>query len=232
MKISSIQNSRNLHKNSFKGLPIGRVKLNGIRFKDEITLYQLDKTDVPFLLKMIKKINLESLYPQIKDKIWFDDWKSIIFQAIEDISTDYKGILAVRRNKPCGIMSYNDSGAPNICSIEHLASWPIKASDGTKGSGRALMRMFFENMCSLNKNCAFVIPSKITPRNKTCEDFYKFVGFKNTPIGNIMELRDPTLANQNIFIQACKHLDEYMTLKPLCAKENKNLNEILNLGYD
>lgn len=232
MKINPAQNTQNKNINSFKGIPVGKVRLNGTLAKDEITLYQVDKTDLPFLLKMIKKINLENLYPQEKDKTWFDEWKNIIFQAIEDINMDYKGLLAVRRNKPCGIMSYNDSGAPGVCSIEHLASWPIKASDGTKGSGRAMMRMFFENMIPLNKNRAFVIPSQITPRNKTCEDFYKFVGFKSTPLGNLMEISEPIPLNKNIFSIAGRHLDEYMTLKPLYAKENKNLNEILNIGYD
>ena len=190
MKISNRQYTKPYTQNaSFAGTPIGKVRLKGTQIQDEITLYRLNKKDIPFLLKMFKKIDLEKLYPHIKDKTGFDDWKAIIYQAIEDINLNYSGLLAVRRNKPCGIMSYNVTELKDGSCVEHFASWPIKKDEGTKGCGRALIRSYFEQIASLNKKRAFLVHSQITPRNKSCEDFYKFAGFKNTPFGNIMEIK-------------------------------------------
>ncbi len=233
MKVSNSQYTKKYIKfTAFKGIPVGKVLLKGTQISDEITLYSINKKDVPFLLKMFKKINLEKLYPHINDKTGFDDWKTIIFQAIEDINLDYKGLLAVRRNKPCGIMSYNVTEMKDGSCVEHFASWPIKKEEGTKGSGRALIRSYFEQIAGLNKKHAFLVHSRITPRYKSCEDFYKFAGFKNTPFGNIMEIKSEPDIETNIFSIACKHLDDYMQYKPVINKTDKDLDSILNLGYE
>ncbi len=83
MKINPAQNTQNKNINSFKGIPVGKVRLNGTLAKDEITLYQVDKTDLPFLLKMIKKLILRTCIRKKKTKPGLMNGKTSYFKLLK-----------------------------------------------------------------------------------------------------------------------------------------------------
>lgn len=234
MKISqnSVSYNPNItNKSSFKGVPIAKVRLNGTELKDEILILQLGKKDIPFLKKMVDKLDLEKLYPDIKNKNGFDEWKEIIENAIEGIELKTKSLLAVRENRPSGIISYCETDSGKAFYIDHFATWPIRKGEGTKGTGKALIRQEFQDSLNSGKNRTFLIRSYIKPGNKDCCKFYKSVGFDVNTISGMAVLKQNPEDKANVFIEAIKNLDEFLDYKTIENADDINLNEQLNVNF-
>lgn len=230
MEIRQNSISYNQNNSSFKALPLSKIKMNGTTIKDEITILQLSKKDIPFLKKMYEKIDLKKLYPDVKNIDGFKEWKQKIEHAIIDIQDGAEGLLAVRENKPCAIMSFFDSLSQKGYFIDDLAAWPIRPGEGTKGGGRAIIRQFFEKCRSEEKTKAFLIPSCKTPRNKACTDFYESVGFRRNTHG-IVEIVQPKNEELNIFEHASNTLDGLMNYSKIRNSKEIDLNQHMNIDY-
>ncbi|DAB21046.1 TPA: hypothetical protein CPT85_08585 [Candidatus Gastranaerophilales bacterium HUM_21] len=214
---------------AFKGLPVAKIRLKNLPACDEITIIQLSKEDLPFLNKMFEKINLEKMYPNLPEKKDFNKWKDMIFGAISNIEFGAKGFLAARKNKPCAILSFSDINSNQGFYIDHAASWPLAPNEGTKGAGKSIFRHILGKGAEENKKLARLVPDKLTPRGKNCNDFYKEIGFSK----NEKYFTTEITANEqtNGFKQSCEKLDKVMEYKKITDGTDTDLNSALNLDF-
>lgn len=215
---------------SFKALPISKLKYKNLPIVDEITLFQVGKEDLPFLKKMLEKLNLESLYPHLDDKSFFKEWKDIIEGAIDNLQRSAKGVLATRNKKPCGILTYDELSDFNLNYLYHIASWPTAANEGTKGTGKALMRELLDQTVKTNKEKIFLVEASLKPRNKNCGDFYKEIGFTQNRAALRTEMIQPQNAEKNIFKDAASKIDEIFDYEKISSAKEIDLNHSLNIN--
>lgn len=218
---------------SFKGIPYAKVHLNGTSLKDEITLFKLGIKDMPFLNKMLDHLEFEKLFPNIKNRDHFEEWRTIVRDAINGLefqTPESKTFLAARENMPCGIIGYSPT-KKSVYLLEHLASWPLRPQESTKGSGRAMMRTIFKDSQLTKKQKVMIIQSYIRPNGKNCADFYESLGFRKNPITGMMEMVQEEGSKENIFETASKKLDEQMAFKKTPAGKDIDLSQILDINY-
>ena len=210
---------------TFKGIPIAKVKIKSLPACDEMIIFRISKEDEPFLNKMLEKIDLESLYTKISDKTDFDKWKETIESTITNILNGSSGWLGVRNNKPCGIVSYNKILTQKKYYIDHEATWPTRANKGTQCAGKALLRQVFQDALEDGIEKTMAVTQNFRPRNKSSKDFCKEIGF----------VENKRLFTQEVNTQECHQklinkLDEIMDYEKISNGKNTNLLNILDLS--
>ena len=168
---------------NFQGIHYATVKLKDIKNSSDIFIYKLERSDQNFLQKLLKKLNLNKLAPEIKDPEQQTSWKELIEKAIDTINyPKAKVYLAVSEKRPCGILSelnYFDSGInTNTKYINYFATWPDKPNHNVKCAGKSLLRTVFDNA----ENDGLGISLKTCPTgpkgNRDGGKFYEDFGFK------------------------------------------------------
>ena len=215
------------YKQSFKALPVAKIRLRNMPAADEFTLYSVGKNDLPFLNELLESLNLEKMYPNIPDKKDFDRWKDMLYGAITNIKFGSDGLLSARKSTPCSVMSYNDINNGTGIYLDHQAAWPIEPNQGTKCAGKSIMRHVFEKAVNEHKNFAMGVPERMSPRGKTSRDYLQELGF----IENIKNATIEMHANEksNKFSDAIKKLDEIMDYQKIDNAAEVDLHTVLNL---
>ena len=214
----------NIPQKSFGAIPVAKIKIKSLPASDQITIFRVGKEDHTFLEKLLDKINLESLYTELKDKTDFDRWKEVIESTIINIKYGSSGLLGVRNKKPCGIVSYNRIPSEKKYYIDHEATWPTHPNKGTQCSGKALLRQVFQEAVNDGTQKTIAVPLDLKPRNKTSKDFCKEIGFVENKRYYTQEIN--SLDNHK---KVCEKLDEIMDYEKITNGKNINLNDILNL---
>ena len=160
---------------TFKAKHIATTITKAGKNEHVINLFSLDKNDQKFGYKLLEKIDLDKLYPEVENKENFISWKTLIMAAIAMIGRQ-NVVLAVRDKRPCGIMSYDADGEGGI-NLSYLAKWRVKASDDTYHIGKALVHHLLSEAQNLKAEYVSLIPFGFSPRGKSSKTFYESIGF-------------------------------------------------------
>lgn len=193
--------------------------------KKEILLYSLDKTDKPFADRMVKKLNLEHLYPNQKDYNGFLAWKNIIKGAVSRIGLN-EVFLAVHNKRPCGIIAFRNE-TNKTALLSRIATWPIKPEEKVEHAGKSLMRTLFQHVINENQEEIILTPSKYDPRGKSCKTFYSFFGFSPNNGG----FSTHWLLDGSEVRKKCAQLENAIDFKQINSSEEVNLNQKLTLNF-
>lgn len=184
---------------NFDAKLVAKIKAKVPRKNVNFELYEIDKFDKEFVSKLIKKVDLESLYPNLDSYKGFAEWKNLINHAV-DLIGDEKSILAIHNKKPCGIMVYEEN--INNIDLSYLIKWRIKPNQDLPYIGKILMRYLFEE-ANKNKVSEISLYTAICrPRGKSCVNFYKFLGFKK-------QIDDKYKIQEDNFNEKCAQLDSF-----------------------
>lgn len=200
---------------SFQAIKLSVANIKGIKPKQSIELYSLDKFDIDFAKKYLKDFNLVALYPNEKSYLDFDIWERFITGAFNKIG-EQNVILATHKNKPCGIMSFSEKEQEIFLS--YLAKWRPAANMDISYVGKVLMHHLFDTAnkkLALNISC---IASLCSPRQKSCKDFYAQLGFRRSA-NNSMNLFGADYAKK---AKDLENFFEYKALEtPTAVDSNK-----------
>ncbi len=195
--------------------------------KKEIDIYKLNKNDEHFAQKMFKNIDLEKMYPDLISYDGFVDWQKYILDAVYSIGRA-DVILTVHNKRPCGILSSYDMGNSRSI-VSRIATWPIKENTKVPFAGKTLMRALFQNLKDLNHDTLSLTPSFCRPLGKSCNEFYRDLGFKF-----IFDRESPTIRailNNVNFGRKCAQLDNFMDYKKIEDSPEVDLNKQLCLEF-
>ena len=217
---------KNVSNTSFKGIPVSKIKLKDMPVSDEIVIFKVGVDDIPFLEKMLEKLNLSDLYPNVP-QAGFSEWKNIIEGAILNIKNKTTGLLGIMNKKPCAIASYSQTNGNSQIYIDHIAAWPSSPGAGTKGAGTALMRQIFDTAQITGANKVFLVPDEFVARGKKCSDFYDKVGFSTDSSGYIKEIK--TNSNPNVFSKLNDKIDEDFQFVKIDEKNDVSLDTVAEI---
>lgn len=219
-------NNNNTPNLNFQALPVAKA-VSHIGDK-EVILYKLGMEDVSFANKMLSKINLKKMYPNLLSYDGFHHWNNIISGAVKRISSE-NVFLAVHNKRPCGIISFcQNKNEPEKLSLSRLATWPIKENCKVPNAGKMLMLTMFKFAEKNNSKEITLFPLRATPRQKSCTDFYEFLGFKNS--NETHESRMYVMDNTN-FCKKCAQIENFFTFKEIVTKKQVNLKKELSLTF-
>ena len=227
MKISP---QNNLYGSScnFKGIPYARAALKTLPEYGDIVIYQLEKTDMPFLKKMIKNINLEKLAPDVKNREQRNEWKHIIKEAAAGLDRDETVFLGTYKNKPCGIVSgipyYNEE----VSYLSYFATWPYKAGENVKCAGKMLLKNVFEQAKRDKKAIGLVMDSKAPKGRRNNKTFYHKLKFHDLNNPKVY-LKIVTAKDIPNVIE--KEFDSVFSYELLNSTQDKDLGRILDINF-
>lgn len=195
----------------------------------KVTIYKLGMEDVPFANKMLSKINLEKMYPDLSSYDGFHHWSNIIFGAVKRICSE-NVFLAVHNKRPCGIISFcQNPNEPEKLVLSRIATWPVKENCKVPNVGKMLMLTMFK-FAEKNKSQEIkLFPMSATPREKSCIDFYESLGFKT--IHEAHKSRMCIMDNTN-FCKKCAQIENFFDYKEVETKEHVNLKKELSLTFN
>ena len=214
---------------AFQARKIGTAitKINNI--KNEIQLYKLDSSDIPFARKMYMNTDLEKLHPNLDSYKDFTNWNLLIKQAVDSVGSEkYTTILAVQNKRPCGIMSIFQK-APKHSILDRIATWPIKPDKKVEHAGKVLMHSLFRHAINKSNNWISLTPAGCKPRYKSCIEFYKKLGFDfvETPY-NGLECR----MGKSDFARRAAQVENFFDFKEEINAQDVDLRKILTLKFD
>lgn len=210
----------------FQARQAASVITNVNNIRKEIKLYELDKSDLDFAKKMLAKIDLQKLYPNLDDYTGFSEWKTLIKHAVNSIGTS-DVILAVENKRPCGILAFYDQKI-NHTVVSRFATWYNKPETKVTHIGKALMRRVFQHAQEYNIDTIITRPANCTPRGKSCKNFYRAVGFE---MPNAQYPEHWHLSNKNFAVK-CAQLDNFFQYKKIDKAPDVDLNSELCLKFE
>lgn len=235
MQISYQQNLNNKYQPQFKGIPYAYTKMKNIKNSSGILIYELEKSDIPFLNKLTKNLNLKKLAPEVTDKMQLEAWQDLILKAISTIGLkSSKVFLAVNtsNNKPCGILSeltYFDSSIRDFTKhISYFATWPDKLNHNVKGAGKSLVRAILDNaekdgLGTTLKTCPYA------PKGaRACEPFYKDLGFTKA---SGIEQNKLQISKENITQTIIEKFFPILDFEKISNGNSVDLSSTLNIKY-
>lgn len=227
MKINCTNNGQPYHY-SFKGIPYAKAALETLPEYGDIVVYRLDKTDLPFLKKMLKNIKLEKLAPEVKDPQQRNEWKHIIKEAAEGINRDEDVYLSTYKSKPCGIISAIPYYNEEVSYLSYVATWPLKAGENVKCAGKVLFKNIFEQAKKDKKAIGLVMDSKCPKGKRNNKTFYSKLKFHD-------------LNNPGVYLKIAKakdipkviekEFDSVFSYELINSAKNENLGKILDINY-
>lgn len=210
---------------SFKGIPVAKIRLKSLPTCDELLICKVNKEDTNFLKEMLKKLDISKFYTQIKDTNGFEEWKGIINGAIENIEFGSIGYIAIKNKKPCAIISNNKVLSQGKYYVDHVASWPTQVDKGTQGSGKVIFKQILEDAVQDKARQIMLTAAELKPRGKSSKDFYRELGF----IENVKNYTEEINGNENIK-KICSKLDEIMDYERIDKSEPVALNTLIDIS--
>ncbi len=222
-----MQISNNVSKTNFQALPVGKA-VSRVGNK-EVLIYKLGIEDVPFANKMLSKINLKKMYPNLLSYDGFHHWNNVISGAVKRISSE-NVFLAVHNKRPCGIIAFcQNKNEPEKLLLSRLATWPVKENSKVPHVGKMLMLTMFKFAEKNNSQEITLFPLRATPRQKSCTDFYEFLGFKNS---NETHKSIKYIMDNTNFCKKCAQIENFFNFKRIETKEKVNLKKELCLTFE
>lgn len=192
---------------TFKGLQVSTYNViekhpNNEKVLKELTIYEMEPKDIPFLNDLEKKIKLLRKNARRKDK---KNLYKIVISSIEEAKStlklrkDFKIndpsviYLASIEKQPCGILmgnmpkintddcqlTFSNRNKPNETELDWIATWQPKKGQYLKCTGTALVSEFF-NFCKNLKNIDSIFVRSEVPHKSKAFDFYHNLGFNHT----------------------------------------------------
>lgn len=169
-------NQSNNYLTNFKAFKVATTQNTVGKVVTNIDLYQLEKSDKKFLSSLKTKIDIKKLFPKL-DTLALDRWQHLFEYCIntfvdsfDDVNTTY---LAVKGNKPCGILTYTDKGSEYY--LDGICSIPIEVNKKENFVGQTLFLQFFKDFQHNNIKKATLSAVNDGPFNVV--DKYKKLGF-------------------------------------------------------
>lgn len=214
-------NNKSTYNTNFKAKHLSQVMTKVAEKVQTVDLYALDLKDKKFAENLLKKINLNELYPEVTDKNGFKYWTSLIHYAVKAIGKR-EVVLAVRDKRPCGIMAYESDENRGI-HLSYLAKWRTKPFDDTNHMGKIFMHFLLNKAQDLKAKHITLSPLRVSPRGKPCETFYESIGFYKD---------DPQMVLPDfMFAQRKAQLENFLT-NVTCGKGNYiNANRKFKLTF-
>ena len=166
-----------------KAIPIANIRVKNSN--NNYKLYKLTQNDTAFLDKLAASINVESLYPGLKEH-QYKIWDSIIRGCFDSISNrDSVTILETCNGIPCGMLNYLKINEKKD-RIAYVSTWPIRAGEKVPFAGKILFQEFFRNFLNNNKSIAELVAVKNGPFASITK--FMSIGFKLLGGDNYNEL--------------------------------------------
>lgn len=173
--------------------PVGKKE----KASEEIlTIYELEKKDLPALQTLKKKADEHKLFPKQEKRLYQNPTFSILQQGLKDLTEFFDrlrfskeetkpptiGLLGVIDNKPVGLLMGNDpygnhfsiNEADREAELNYLVTWSNTPNHVLKGVGFALMSEF-SRFCEETGLFESIYLDSTTDGKKT----YKKFGFKD-----------------------------------------------------
>lgn len=139
-------NQTNNYSTNFKAIKVATTQNTVGKVVTNIDLYKLQKEDKKFLESLKSKIDIKKLFPKL-DTLALERWQHLFEYCInnfvdsfDDINTTY---LAIKDNKPCGILTYSDKGSEFY--IDGICSIPTETNKKVNFVGQTLFLKFFKD---------------------------------------------------------------------------------------
>ncbi len=230
MKIHTINKAEKYRiKNNFKAIDYAKATtvLNGI--KNEFRIYELEYSDRVFLDTMSGNINLEKILPEKKtyNRKQLKTWKNIIDNAIMMSAFSYpeRAFLITKDNRPCGIMSYQNSLNGKMY-LDNIAVWPHKKGEGQKLAGQTLMKILFLDALENNiKNIGLSLANDFSEQSKK---FYEKLKFRSLFDTNT----DVDMVSSSLNYKASlEESEDLIRIEKKATAKHQDLNKLLDIKY-
>lgn len=134
---------------NFKGLYLANSTNYIKNVKTSIDIYEITSRDKEFLKALKQSIKFENLFPDKNiTKQGFDRWHDILGFAVNKLHfDDYKGLIAVKENKPCGILAYKPGKSYYLDSI---CTWPVETGKKVPLAGQTMFKQLFSEFLKIN----------------------------------------------------------------------------------
>lgn len=229
MKINNNNNHIYLNKSpNFKGIEYAKAILKRNPNYGEITLYQLEKKDIPFLQDMLRNIRLEKLAPEITDKTQLGEWKHLIKEAVGGLKRDEDVYLSTYQNRPCGIMSQLEKLDNELSFVSYVATWPYKVGENVKCAGKVLFKNIFEQAKNQKRGVSLVMSSKAPKGKRDNRPFYEKLKFQYL---NDKEEDLKIVKNKDVPIVIKNEFDTAFSFYKTNSTKSENLKKVLDINY-
>ena len=163
---------------NFTGIKLETSKNFVKNIETKIDLYEITKKDDNFLEKLRNKIKMKELMPDsniTEDE--FERWQEIFNLAIRRANTSNRtSILAVKDDKPCGILTYQSNG--KTFNIESVCTWPVNKGEKVTLAGKSLFKTLFSKF--LSNDSEIIKLNAILNGPFSAVSKYMQLGFKQT----------------------------------------------------
>ena len=220
MKITKLQQN-----NYFTGIHIAK-SVNCVKnMETSIDLYEITAKDKAFLKKLEETVKMRELMPADKgiSHEGFCRWQAMLEVAIAKAGLgDRKCVIAVKDNKPCGIITYKPD--KKTFNLDCICTWPVEAGKKVALAGQTLFKQMFSDF--LKQKADFIELSAILNGPFPVVPKYMRLGFRQTGGKNfLIEMR----TNNQQVKNTMKHLDDIIITHPMENSEDINLLETLDV---
>ena len=132
---------------NFRAIKVATTQNTVGKFVTKIDLYKLQKEDKKILESLKSKIDIKKLFPKL-DTLALERWQHLFkycinnfIDSFDDYNTTY---LAVKDNKPCGILTYSDKGSEYY--LDGICSIPTDTNKKENYVGQTLFLQFFRDL--------------------------------------------------------------------------------------
>lgn len=135
------------NKPQFKAQKIAQVKNCYQGLTTHIDIYRINKTDIKFLKKLLRSIDIKKLLPKVSEdlqKTYQDIFKATVFNAMDPNNTAY---IAFNENIPCGLFTLRPG---KTTSILDLVAIPTSENQTTNLIGQTLLYQGFRDSQKAN----------------------------------------------------------------------------------
>lgn len=206
---------------NFKARKIAQACVSTTNPKQYIELYSLQDSDLDFVKKLVKKLDLKKLYPNENSYEGFKEWECIIKEGFARLG-ERNIVLAMHKKRPCGVMTYFEKD--NQINLTHLAKWRAKTNEDVSFVGKILMHNLFDIANEKNILNISLVPSHCFPRGKSCRSFYSQFGFRRSA-NNTFNLFGAD------YMKKLQQLDDYFEYKKINNSSEIDLTKESKLNY-
>ena len=209
---------------SFKAKDFATVLTIAGKTKETLKLYELEYADRTLLEKMSANIDLKKLFSQKKFLTkQLQSWHNIIDNAIlmSGFSNPEQAFLAVKNNKPCGIITFQSLPTKEIY-LDNLATWPVSKDKKVRFAGQVLVNALFNEA----EKCG--VKTITLDLCKNLKDlslsFYEKLGFSNK-----QQINETLSISAQDYKKSLNHLKDSIQITENPNKSNINLENVLDI---
>ncbi len=221
MRISNIQSAGNP---DFRGIHIA-TSINTVKnLETKIDLYELTNKDRGFLKKLGETVKMKNFLPDMNiTPEGYKRWQAMLEVAITKAGlSDRKSVLAVKDNKPCGIITYQPD--KKTYYLDCICTWPVETGKKVALAGQTLFKQMYSDFLQQKSN--FIELTAILNGPFPVVHKYMRLGFWQTGGENFLVAMR---TNRQKVKEVMENLDDVIITHPTNSTENVNLLEKLDL---